>query len=65
MPGRGRPRDAGGMSGGERAGSGRKKTKPGLTRKEKKLAKKAAAAAAAAGIARRASPRMSSVLIES
>ena len=50
MPGRGR--DAGGMSGGERAGSGRKKTKLGLTRKEKKLAKEAAAAAAAAGIAR-------------
>ena len=40
------------MSGGERAGSGRKKTKPGLTRKERKLAKEAAAAAAAAGIAR-------------
>ena len=53
MPGRGR--DAGGMSGGERAGSGRKKTKLGLTRKETKLGltrKEAAAAAAAAGIAR-------------
>ena len=47
----GKGRAQGGGSGGERSGSGRKKTKPGLTRKEKTLAKQACAASVAATIA--------------
>ena len=43
MPGTGR--NAGGMSGGARVGAGRKKTRPGPTRKEKRIAKEAVAAA--------------------
>ena len=42
MAGKGRLQ--GGCSGGARAGTGPKKRKPGLTRKEKKLAKQAALA---------------------
>ena len=45
MAGKGRLQ--GGCSGGARAGTGPKKRKPGLTRKEKKLAKQAALAHAA------------------
>ena len=44
MAGKGRLQ--GGCSGGARAGTGPKKRKPGLTRKEKKLAKQAALALA-------------------
>ena len=50
MPGKGR--EQGGNSGGRRSGSGRKKTKPGLTRKEKKLAKEARHGRVAANVAR-------------
>lgn len=60
----GKGRDTGGMSGGARCGSGRKRTKPGPTRKDKRLAKQARAAVTAAAVARMSDGELCAKLVK-
>ena len=57
-------REQGGMSGGARNGSGRKQTKPGLTRKQKELAKEARRGQVAANVARMDQDELAAQLVQ-